>query len=631
MIRHAAVLLLCSIASLLHAESVGQQWSSHGPAGGETRVLVAARANPEILYVASAGGVFRSDDGGSSWRTITGPVLDPVELAIAPSDADVVIAASGASKTLYRSGDGGAQWRVIGAGLPPSADISAIAIDPRNANIVYAGARCGAIFGRGPVVQWHEAAGLFKSVDGGATFFNSSSGMTGFQVCVQDLSIDPRNPDSLYATPIYGDSGWARSDDAGATWHTAPDRARVPGGDVVYDPGNPRVGFGATHGTVIMSTDGGKHWELRVPTHLETGRVAQFGSVHAVALDPAVPRLFIGSDDGTYRTGDAVATILPLAGPAREKTLGVVINDVTGALTIGTESGVHQSAGWPWDQWRLLDTGDRSRPMQSVLPSRRDARTVYAATSTHLFVTRDDGLTWMPYAGPLPDYRFDQRMRFEAIDANDTIYAIGTNDNGSETLFRKTLGSSTWTPIPPPLFHTIRRVYVNDDEPSIVYANSFETTFRTADGGTTWEPAVPRIQTPREAIDDPVISRADPDVVYVSGREPGSFKFVLYRSTDGGQTWTANAVPNDEHVWSVAADPRLAGTVYIATTRGDVYRSRNGGVTWTLLTANLPRGVQEIALNHDGSILHVATDRGMWERQVRTSRRRPVGPAASRP
>jgi photosystem II stability/assembly factor-like uncharacterized protein len=620
MIRKLALLLLLS--SGLAVDSHARVWTSHGPSGGSTRTLVAANGNPRQLYVASSGGVFRSDDAGVTWRDITGPVSDPTELAVAPSSPDVIVAATGgASRKLYRTDDGGVTWRAIGGGLPPLPNVSSIAIDPRDPRVVYAGLRCGAIFGRGPVVQWHESAGFFKSTDGGASFFQSSHGMSGFQICVEELSIDPLNPDRLYATPVYSDSKWARSDDAGATWRTVD--FRVPGGGIVVDPEHQDVAFGTGMGTLLRSHDRGATWEMRIPTALDTGRPVFIGAFSSVALDPATHRLFAGGPLGVYRTGDEGSTVFPLGGPAREHTIGLVFDPATNALTIGTLSGVYQSNGWPWDQWRVLDTGDHSRPTANALPSRRDPRTVFAASASHVFVTRDDGMTWATYAGPLPQYRYDQRMRFEAIDANDTIYAVGVNDDGSHSLYRRMTGADAWIHIPLPFLHTIGRVYVHDDEPQVVYVTSSSVTYRTKDSGATWEPASPRIPSPIQATGHAVIARADPNVVYVRGRNVETLDFVLYRSDDGGLSWTQRALPPEMYETQIAVDPRDANTLYIGAFTGRVYSSHDGGASWTSLGA-LPGGLRALALNHDGSVLHAATDRGMWELRIGARRMRAV-------
>lgn len=599
-------------------DTFGATWISSGPAGGATRALVAAEENPRLMYLASSGGLFRTEDGGATWSTITGSLVDPVVLTLAPSDPDVVIVATDSGR-LHRSDDRGETWRIIGAGLPPAPDISAIAIDPRNANVVYAGTRCGAVFIKGPVVQWHEKAGVFKSVDGGATFVNVSAELEGFQLCVEELALDPLNPDTVYVTPLFGDSGWPRSDDGGATWVASP--TRVPGGGAIVDPVNSNVLYGTARGEFLRSEDRGATWELQLPTLLPGGRVLELGTLTSLTLDPAVPRFFFGGREGAFRSGDRGASVLPLEGAGREATKGIVFDPTTNVLTIGTESGVYQSSGWPWDTWRMLDTGDRSRPMRNVLPSRLDAAAAFAATATQVYVTRDYGRSWALYAPSLPGYRADQRTTFVAIDASDTIYAVGESDDHSQSLFRWTVGSGAWTSVPLPLNETFAHIFINDDDPTALYIgdHSRDVLFRTRDGGATWE-RVASIRPP--SLDDPVVSRSNPEVLYVGGRH-SELDFAIYRSADGGVTWTALPLPVRSEI-SIAVDPEDANTLYIASYVDGVFRSRDGAKSWTSITGNIPDGIRRIALSDDGKVLHAATDHGMWELMLRPARVRAI-------
>lgn len=615
MIRIAVSLLLSmTLAVSMHAAT----WTSNGPAGGETRELISAHGNPRLLYVASTGGLFRSIDGGATWRTISGPVTNPTELAIAPSDPEILIAGT-ASGAMFRSDDGGLTWRRVGEGLPPSIDIGDIAIDPRNPDVVYVGARCGAIFGGAPRGQWHEASGLFKSTDGGATFVVSSTGLVGFQTCVNEVAVDPLNPDTLYATPIYSDSGWARSDDAGATWYTSS--SRLPGGGVFVDPSNPNVLYGTGGGALLRSTDGGAIWQLQVPTNLATGGVLSIGNAVSFAIDPAIPRFFFAGPDGAYRSGDRGGSVVPLGGPAREATAGIVFDPASGTLTIGTETGVYQSSGWPWEQWRTVDTGDRRAPTRMVLPSRLDANTIYATSGTRVFVSHDDGLTWELHASTVMDSVAEQQLTVVAIDAADTLYALGDH---SRSLFRWTRGSQAWTRVDAPPLYSFAAVFVLEDEPSAVYVADGQLMYRTRDAGATWEPVAPRFPSmPYATAGVPATTARDSGVFYVGGRDP-ELDFVLYRSVDDGITWTAKPLPPGVSQISVAVDPRNADVVYIASYNGGVYRSRDGGETWTSLTGNLPLEVLDIALSRDGTVLHAATAGGVWELRVAPARMRAI-------
>src|SRR5205823_1021468 len=132
------------------------------------------------IYVAAwslvdnkAGDIFRSTDGGQSWKALKGMSGMSVRaLEIAPSDPKTIVA--GALDGVYRSSNGGDSWEKITPDHHPDLkNFESVAVDPLNPNVIYAG-------------TWHLP---WKTTDGGKTFKR----MTGPNVIVNDVMIDPRN------------------------------------------------------------------------------------------------------------------------------------------------------------------------------------------------------------------------------------------------------------------------------------------------------------------------------------------------------------------------------------------------------------------------------------------------------
>jgi photosystem II stability/assembly factor-like uncharacterized protein len=647
--------LLLFLLSLLAFPLLAARWRSHGPAGGAVRALVAAPSDARVLYVASVGGVFRSGDGGATWGNVSGPLASPRVLIVDPVDPNVVYAASSRGyrmDALFKTRDGGRTWISIGAGLPEGLFVTRVLVDPRDSGVVYVSTNCRE-------ADWFVDGGVFKSVDGGATFAASTSGMQGFNICVEEMSFDPLTPDTIYTTPSYSDSGYARSDDGARTWSKAP--TIIPGGGSRVDPRDERRRWGSARGTLIASEDHGVTWTILTPTVLDNGSRLPW-SITALFLDidPAVPRLFFGGSEGGYRSGDGGHSVLRLSGRGREEIAALLVDAVTGALTIGTSTGVHRSIGYPWNDWTTLDTGDLSLPMGMAVPALHDPQTVYASSIGQIFVSRDSGRSWRAFGSPLPliDGRVPRGIHFKADAEGNLFAAVGAYY--PTKVFKLAVGTTEWVELAIPRT-AIGALFVDPQRAGVVYVEATPGFLVTKDGGATWS----WLFTPTHAyglVIDPrdsnvlyastggallkstdagqtwqlkttlinsqsviVLSPADRKTLYATGRA-ANLDDVLVSSVNGGESWGTINQPADDNVYSLAADVRDPLTVYASTINHGVFRSRNGGFTWESINEGLPNDAARLAMNADGTVLHAATGRGMWELPLTESRRRAVRP-----
>jgi photosystem II stability/assembly factor-like uncharacterized protein len=223
-----------SSGSALDAASLaGFKWRNIGPANVDGRVtsIVGIPSPSRSFYVAAAaGGIWKTTNAGTTFKPVFDdmPIASMGELAIAPSDTNVVYAGTGEEDSrnsiqpgagMYKTTDGGKTWKYIG--LKETQQIGRIVVDPRDANVVYVAALGHAW---GP----NKERGLYKTTDGGATWKNIKfiSDKAGFI----DIAMDPKDPNTLYASswervrgPYFLKSGgpgsalW-KTTDAGATW-----------------------------------------------------------------------------------------------------------------------------------------------------------------------------------------------------------------------------------------------------------------------------------------------------------------------------------------------------------------------------------------------------------------------------
>jgi len=264
----------------------GLRLRSLGPALTSGRVVALAvnpRNRAHYFVGAASGGVWKTTNAGTTFT----PVFDAQgsysigALAMDPKNANVVWVGTGENNSqrsvsygdgVYKTEDGGRTWRKMG--LEKSEHIAKILIDPRDANVVYVAAQ-GPLWGPG------GDRGLYKTTDGGKTWrkvleISENTGVT-------DLAMDPEEPDVLYAaawqrrrhywTLINGgpESALYKSTDAGANW------TRLRGGLPNVELG--RIGLAISpvdrnviyatveaadrRGGIFVSTDRGMNWERR--------------------------------------------------------------------------------------------------------------------------------------------------------------------------------------------------------------------------------------------------------------------------------------------------------------------------------------------------------------------------------
>jgi photosystem II stability/assembly factor-like uncharacterized protein len=209
------------------------RWRNIGPAnmGGRITDIEGIPYPSHTFYVAAAGGgIWKTTNNGTTFRPVfdNERVISMGDLAIAPSDTNVVYAGTGEANSrnsispgggVYKTTDGGKTWQLMG--LEATQQIGRIVVHPTNPNIVYVAA-LGHTWGP------NRERGLYKSVDGGKTWALSKfvSDRAGFV----DVAMDPSDPNTLYASSWErvrgqyflksggpGSALW-KTTDAGATW-----------------------------------------------------------------------------------------------------------------------------------------------------------------------------------------------------------------------------------------------------------------------------------------------------------------------------------------------------------------------------------------------------------------------------
>lgn len=306
----------------LAGEAQWQAVTAGLPEGCEVRTIAVHPQNPQILFVGTQDGPYRSIDGGDRWERLGFPDKNTViwTMSVHPTRPNIVYAGA-APVALYRSEDGGDNWRKVAAAKSP-AHCEREGFDTRTIRITVDPSRPDDLY------LALEVSGVIRSADGGETFSDMSESLfelaqqphlrsnVGGRHCAHcegmldshALAISPALP----GTPFLAvRMGLFRSDNRGATWYdTHIDRFSplTYCRDVIVSPHDPNVMYAAmsqaafsTAGSLYRSEDLAQTWK-----RIDHGVNAE-STVMAVCAHPGDPRRIycvtrqgqvIGTEDG---------------------------------------------------------------------------------------------------------------------------------------------------------------------------------------------------------------------------------------------------------------------------------------------------------------------------------------------
>jgi photosystem II stability/assembly factor-like uncharacterized protein len=508
---------------------------------------------------------------------------------------------------VFRSFDGGETWEHLTNGVP-AVDATEMAIDPSDPQVVYAA--IGHIFG-------HPENGVYRSVDGGDTWTRLSGGLptTGFGRV--GLAIAHSDPERLYcvlvrpadATGGGGTvlSGW-RSNDGGDSWTAM---AGFPVGGPTYGwyfgrlhvkPTNAdELYFGSL--AVHRSTNGGATFSTSTPPHPD---------VHAFETD-AAGRLVVGDDGGIHRTtfvgayevlnGD-IGTIQFYAG------LSIHPTDPVKMLGGLQDNGCVLRTSDSSLVWNHVTSGDGG--WTEISPHDPNVMFTESQGTGQLYRSTNGGSSFSGVGSGLsgrncflPPFVLDPAVPGRMLYATERVW-VSTNNGTSFAPLSPDLTDSTTA--------AIRALAIAPSDARRVYAATNNgRVLASEDGGATFELRLtgvagwPRVT--REIVPD----RYDPATVYLAGATFGAPH--VRRSTDGGATWqTLDGNLPDVPVNVIGVDNRgVSGTLYAGADDG-VYRSIDDGQNWTRFGDNLAHtAVIDLRVEPARNRMVVSTQgRGAW-------------------
>ena len=629
--------------------------------------ITVALSDPNVIYVGTGEsqpredltygtGVYRSTDAGETWRRLGLTDTQQIgDVVVDPRDADrVYVAAIGhafgpnAERGVFRSTDGGKSWKKV-LFLNDSTGAMDLTIDPTNPRILFASMWK---FQRMP---WGMNAGggrsgLWKTTDGGDTWkeVTFNPGIPAKPLGKIGISISPANPRRVYASIEAPDSagGIFRSDDGGDTWTRTSDdqkwsvRAWYYSG-VTADPTDENTVY-VMNLQVWRSVDGGKTFSMvRVP----------HGDTHIMWVDPKDSRRLInGNDGGATISYDYGATWSSIYNQPTAQFYHVTTDNQWPYRILGaqqdnsTVSIASRSDDGQIGERDYFPVAGCENATIAVDPRNPDV--TYGGCYTGFLSRVDRGTRqerdislWMANYDGLPASAVPFRFQWTypvLISPHDpnTLYVT------SQFVHRSTNEGASWTTISPDLtVHdsaTLGRsggpihgdmtgtewyatIYAFAESPltkGLLWAGSDDGLIHVSrDGGGHWTNVTPRAfgKLTRTAVIEPSHYEAGTAYLAANRYQQDDFKPYLWKTTDYGPTWTpiVAGIPTGAYTRSIREDPVRRGLLYAGTETG-VYVSFSDGARWEPLQLNLPRASVRDLRVHGNDLIAATHGRSFW-------------------
>ncbi|WP_282055615.1 WD40/YVTN/BNR-like repeat-containing protein [Maribacter luteus] len=655
---------------LWKTSDAGQRWENISDGFfemGSVGAVAVSASNPNIVYcgmgehaprgvMTSYGdGVYKSTDAGKTWKKIGLEATQHIaRVVIHPTNPDIVyVAAQGAlygpnkHRGIYKSVDGGKTWKNT-LFVNELTGCSELSMDANYPEIMYA-------------TMWHhqrkpnivisggEGSGVYKSIDGGETWFKIEKGLPE-EKGKMAISVSPANSDKVYAL-IESDSnkdkgGLFVSNNGGDSWSMVSGDNRLTQRawyytEVFTDPNDENTVY-VMSAPALRSIDGGKSWETLSGTH---------GDYHDLWVNPNNSNNMVIANDGgaaisfnfgkTWSTQDIMPTaqfyrisvdnLFPYniyAGQQDNTSVKIAslslgrsgITEQDWTYAAGGESaflafdpnnpryvlgGSYLGTIEALDMESKASTQIMAAPIQylgrearnmkylynwnaPIIRSQHEPNTFYHCAQLVLR-TRDMGVTWEEMSPDLTRNMDDKQGNGGGPYTNE---AVGAENYG-----------------------TIAYMIESPHEKGVFWTGSDDGFVQlTRDNGITWQNVTPKGL--KECLVNAIeVSPHDPATAYVATTR---YKFndytpAIYKTTDYGKSWTniSTGIPYGAFTRVVREDEVRKGLLYAGTEKG-MYISWNDGKSWEPLQLNLPKTPITDLKVHQGSLIVATSGRAFW-------------------
>ncbi len=607
---------------------------------GSTGCVAVADSDPNVVYlgtgsdgvrsnVSTGRGVYRSNDAGQTWKFVGLYNAGQIgAVRIHPANPDIVWVAAGgdifkpnSERGIFKTIDGGVTWKKV---LYVSDEVGAmdVEIKPGDPNTVYAWM---SRLERKPwsIISGSREGGFYKSTDGGETFKKITTGLPGELIGKGNLAVTEAKPDRIFALiEAKPGGGFYRSDDSGQTWTLQNSQGALVQRPFYYttlgaDPSNADVVYAGAEG-FFKSSDGGRTFaSMRTP----------HGDNHYIWVNPKNSLLMIQANDGGANvSNDGGRTWSTQMNQPTAEIYGIWVDNqfpykLYGAqqdnTTLIISSLADPSSTSDWRTGPGCETGP-------IMPHPSNPDIVYGSCKGQYGVmnlkTGQEKSYWVGgqslYGNPASDliYRM-QRVSPMATSPHDpdVLYY------GSQYVHRTRDKGVTWEKISPDLtanpsccqgvsgepitrdvtgeefYSTLYAIAESPLEKGVIWTGSNDGPFHvTRNNGKTWTNITPKDLPTGGRVQyiDPSPHRKGSAYFAVYRWLLGDYQPYIYRTDDYGKTWTRlsdgkNGIPADWPTRVVREDPDREGLLYAGTEFG-MFISFDNGAHWQSFALNMP-------------------------------------------
>jgi photosystem II stability/assembly factor-like uncharacterized protein len=615
-------------------------------------VWVGTGENNSQRSVAYGDGVYRSEDGGKSWKNVGLKKSEHIgKILVDPRDSKVVFVAAqgplwgpGGDRGLFKTTNNGATWDSV-LYISKHTGVTDVAFDPRTPDVLYAASyqrrrHVWTLIDGGP-----ESA-IYKSEDAGKTWRKLAGGLPSGDIGRIGLAVSPVNPDYVYALmelPTRKNTFY-RSTNRGASWDKMTEAGPAANQyytEIFCDPKDLNRLYGMDV-YLKVTNDGGKTWG-------NLGEKNKHVDNHVIWVDPEnTNHYLVGGDGGLYESFDRAATWKYYANLPVTQFYRVAVDNtqpfyfIYGGtqdnFTLGGPSRTTSSSGIVNSDWFVTTSGDgffsridpdnpnivysesqygglvrydrktgeqigiqpkegKGEPALRwnwdsplIISPHSSSRLYFAANK--LFRSDNRGDAWMPISGDLT--RQLDRNKLPVMDKVWSIDAVAKNASTS-------------------LYGNIVSLSESPKKEGLIYVGTDDGLIQvTENGGAAWRKVEKFPNVPDMTYVTCILSSEhDANTVYATfgNHKNADFKPYVVKSVDAGRSWTpiANNLPENGSVWTIAEDHVNPLLLFVGTEFG-VYFSIDGGGKWIQLKGGLPTiAVRDIAIQKRENDLVLAT------------------------
>jgi photosystem II stability/assembly factor-like uncharacterized protein len=597
----------------------GKTWDEESEFKKESLHSMAQSAsNPNVIYVGTNTGIFRSDDSGEHWRkldTSAYPRIINIEsLAVDPRTPDTVYA--GTWHLPWKTTDGGKTWTFIKTGMIDDSDVFCIDINQQNPDLVIASACSGIYESRNGGMQWRKIQGI-----------PSSARRT------RAILQHPVNKGTVLAGTTEG--FWLTNNDGGAWKMTTSKQLEINA--IAVHPKNPdTVYIGTNNYGVMISRDGGRTFTMSNEGY--SGRRA-----YSVLADREIPNRIYATTINTA-TGGGFFFVSSDGGKSWQPSMRnmpnrlisyTILQDQRDAnvLYLGTNMGIYKSAD-RGDSWTFIGPPSAPKPVKgrrgtkataapatNGLPNQLTIRKLAqeALNAAGFNIGKPDGRIGPGTVAALRKFQTAKKIPVTGKLDEPTLVALGLaggKQPASVTKVRPIVGVTD----------TVNSLtYTNDERNGMagILAATNTGLYRSYDPLKGWENLVHG-----ESFDKKILTASvsikDPKTIWIGTATSG----VLV-TRDGGDTWQqVKDIPTAAPVNIIVQDTKKPEHIYVGT-GWSLYVSTNDGQSWSRRGGDLPLGnYTSILINpndhdelwvgnaaeKDGGVYHSTNGGRSWKR-----------------